>query len=997
MVENLGRKLVLIFTLLAVSLGLLLVPEEPFRMGLDLQGGTRLVYKFDWDKARDEGSIGTDENPADVLNQTIDIIAKRVDPNGVLEPIIRSQGSDRIVIELPGTASITGTKAEAPLVTAITGDLANVIDFGAEQLEAAETFPANGGVVEIAGEKITYERRVGAQLQGLQRGHLDTEVTDHDVGAMVTLVSDNAIQNAIENLGELAFMIVAQAGDIDINAEKGRLEAWAAANPQTRLTNFNGVPREQGGPDPRIAWFPQALPDGAVDQGELARTAGFPPMLRPELMAGSPGENWNFTGADLGKVYFTQDSYGYPAVGFEMQSSRKGHFRDFTATNEGRQMAIVLNGEIETAPNITGPLPGGGIIQGRYKAEDVKELITVLRTGSLRIRPILDSEEKVGPTLGADYVRRGLYGGLAAIVSILLFMSLYFRRLGLFSVLALAASMLMLMGGLAFLNATLTLPGIAGIILTVGMAVDANILIFDRIREEFDKGRNIKQAAKNGFDNARSAIIDANVTTFLTAVVLYLVGTGPVRGFAVTLMIGIVASVFAALVLTRVLVHLDLEKKARPFNMGSWLAKADASFMDKSKIAVTGSILAIVAGLVLFSTISKQRKFGIDFLGGATVQVRTEDAQETDAIRSRVAGIPGDVGKSATVAPILSTAASDGYREFRITYKSANPDDADGGDSFVNDIRRELSDLLQEDPIRATVETTAEGITRADLTLHFEESHSAEDLTSRLAAVGLTDIEVSGGTTDSDYAVTATVTGTGDAVSLTRDIEEAFSNRSDSQGNAYRLALPIPDSSVVSAQVVGELRDKAILALLISLFLVVMYIRVRFAEYSYGFAAVTALVHDVLITLGILAVVMTTGIMQVEINLPLIAAFLTIIGYSLNDTIVLFDRVRENLPRVDGGLKRVLNVSINQTLSRTILTSLTTLLAVGLLLGFNFGTGNVLEGFALAMVIGVVVGTYSSIFIAAPMLLWLETRAERQRKSDSGGAAADGRTPVPAG
>src|SRR5262249_42254838 len=228
-------------------------------------------------------------------------------------------------------------------------------------------------------------------------------------------------------------------------------------------------------------------------------------------------------------------------------------------------------------------LTGGGIIEGKFKDEEVKNLITVLRSGSLKLKPTLQSDERVGATLGDDYVRKGLYSSLAAWAVVVLFMVVYYRRLGVFAALALFANLVMFMGGLAFLRATLTLPGIAGIVLTVGMAVDSNILIFDRLREEAEKGRNAKQAAKAGFENALSAIVDSNVTTFLSAVILYKVGTGPVRGFAVTLMIGVLTSVFAALVTTRVFVHWALSKGIDRFVMGRWMADANYDFLSKAK------------------------------------------------------------------------------------------------------------------------------------------------------------------------------------------------------------------------------------------------------------------------------------------------------------------------------------------------------------------------------------------------------------------------------
>ena len=303
----------------------------------------------------------------------------------------------------------------------------------------------------------------------------------------------------------------------------------------------------------------------------------------------------------------------------------------------------------------------------------------------------------------------------------------------------------------------------------------------------------------------------------------------------------------------------------------------------------------------------------------------------------------------------------------RLCRKGQGEDDANlgSGDAGEAQITEALSGVLIKEPVVVSI---TDGVISG--TLRLEAAHPLEDVQTVLAAGNFADLQVTSNATSlGAYGFTAT-TGTTDrsdpVVSL---IEGIFRNSVDSTGAPMRLARAIPEKSSVGAQVVGELRDKAIIAILLSLFAIVLYIRMRFAEYSYGFAAVAALVHDVLITLGVLAVCIRFNLLGAEISLPMIAAFLTIIGYSLNDTIVLFDRIRENMPRLKGSLSEILDISINQTLSRTFLTSMTTLITVSLLFGFNFGTGSVLESFAFALIIGVFVGTYSSIFVASPFLL----------------------------
>ncbi len=964
MVKNLGRKLALVFILLTVSVLLIVLRDPPFRMGLDLQGGQRLVYRFDFDAERKLGTIGQDESQAEILAQTIDILKNRVDPDGLLEAVIRTEGSDRIVFELPGRSALKSAAVSIPLQADLDATAKTLFLVPAEG-EDSDGFPEGGGVIRIDSEQIRYGSREENQLLELSRGHLETKVVEHSAGSLATLVSDDPIRNAIENLGQLQFLIQAEAADYtgsgtDQATEQAKLDTWIAEHPGADVSNFNRVSVENGGPNPMIRWFSY-------------------PLLGSPAACLVPKPEWTFHGGALGKVFPTSDSLGYPAVGFEMRPNRVSDFTEFTGANIGRNMAIVLNNVIKTSPNLNDRLPGSGIIQGSFKSEEVREYVTVLRTGSLKIKPILEAEEVVGPTLGADYVERGALSGALGLAVVLVFMLAYFRKLGVFAAISLAATMLMLMGGLAFFQATLTLPGIAGIILTVGMAVDANILIFDRIREEMDKGRNVKQAAVNGFDQAFSTIIDANVTTFLTGAILYNFGTGPVRGFAVTLMIGIAASVFAALVITRLFVHFSLEKGANKFSVGTWLVKANFKFLVKAPIALVLSALMIIGGVGLFSSMERNEKLGIDFLGGGSVMFRTEEPHTIEDIRGLIRGIEGEIGRTASVKQVLDSAEGDGYTAFRATFKIASESlkSGDNGaiDSFVNAITASVGDLLQRGPVEAVLGANEDGRTSADVRLYFNDAHSPEDIAGQLTNAGFDEVTVTADDKREKTYVATLVSGLSiTELGLQSQVQNAFAGQLDSANRDFSLANPIPESNLVGAQVVGELTDKAILALLISLFVIVMYIRVRFAEYSYGFAAVAALIHDVLITLGAIAVVMKLGILDVEISLPMVAAFLTIIGYSLNDTIVLFDRVRENLPRVDKPLSEVLDLSINQTLSRTILTSVTTFMAVAMLFIFNAGTGNVLEGFSFAMVIGIVVGTYSSMYIASPVLLWFENR-----------------------
>ena len=980
MLENVGRKITLILVLLATSLLLLLVPDKPFNLGLDLQGGRRMVYSFDFDEALAMGQISEEEakDPAKLIADTIGIIRDRVDPKGLYEPNIHGEGLKRMVVELPGAVDVVDmVRAESTLTVAMTETENGRIEL--QESESFADFPQDGGRVRIGDETVRYSRRRGQGLEQLQRGVGNSIEKPHPAGTPVTLEPRDPILESIENVGDLAFMIVAEDNDTfdpptDLATERERLRTWSEANPGAKLRVYNLVPHENGGPHPDITWRARKVIEGVMPGSEIDRAEPLLVLIDDE----------SFRGSDLKRTFATQDDLGLPAVGFEFQDTRKGDFGRFTEKYENRAMAIVLNGVIDTSPNIGERMEGRGIIHGQFSNAEVEALINVLKSGSLRIQPTLEYKQQIGPTLGADYVHRGFLSGMVAIALILGFMIVYYRGLGLYAATSMLASFLMLMGGLAILNATLTLPGIAGIILTIGMAVDANILIFDRIREEGDKGRNTRQAAKAGFEKALSAILDANITTFLTALILYNVGTGPVRGFAVTLMIGIVTAVFAALIITRVLVHFALVRGAKEFPMGRWLVTADYDFLGKAKLAIPCSVVVILAGLTLFISLPDKEKMGIDFTGGAECTVRLESPTATDALRERVRAIPGVIGESSDVKAVLESGTGEGlYTDFRIQFKT--PDE--GGNNsdetaFEVVITQALSDILVADGVTLDYNRTAG---RVNLELVFSEDHTVADIQEQLESeAALREVEVHASPDKaSTYTVTAATTEGQNRGDLLGALRLAFRNEQDSAGRNYRLATPIPSSATVGPQVVGELRDKALLALAISMFVIVLYIRVRFAEYSYGFAAVAALLHDVLITLGVLTFLNwePIGLINGEITLPMIAAFLTIIGYSLNDTIVIFDRVRENLPRMRTSMREVLNVSINQTLSRTILTSVTTFMAVGTLFAFNYGTGNVLESFSFAMMIGIITGTYSTVFIANPTLLWLDGRFGKQRSS----------------
>lgn len=995
MTENLGRKTTLTVALLLVALALifgpLLLGKKPFRLGLDLQGGTRLVYRFDFEDALSKGLITPQEasDPEALLQQMKTIIHERLDPQGVRELSLRSQGTDSIVIEVPGAAEFSATLPGTKLAAPIAPDATSLVLDGS-QPQVVKAYSLNGGTVQIGSEKILYSARNGTTLSGLKRGHEGTQPTAHEVGAMVDLLTSDELQRAIENVGDMQFLLAAGPEDVralgsDLGTEQKKLDDWRAKHPDDPIDDFNRLTPEQGGPVADLRWHPYMIKSQEAEIPYAQRQ--MLPLMIPRPMDPSLSRDaWNFTGADLNAVGMQPDSLGYPAVSFEMAADKRIAFGDFTQAHIRDGMAIVLNGEIATLATINSRLPGSGIIEGGaggFTQKEVTDLITVLRSGSLRVKPQLIDKSRVGASLGEDYIASGTISALVSTFVVVLFMVFVYRRLGLFSVIGLVANLVLLMGIMALWGATLTLPGLAGIVLTVGMAVDGNILIFERLREEMARGLKLPQAAKAGFERAAVTILDSNLTTLIAGMILYWAGTGPIRGFATTLCVGILTTLFTVIVVTQVLMFHDIKRGVAPYAMRELVKGSGIDFMSAIKPALAASVLVIVSTVGLFIYLPDREKLGIDFMGGYALTVRTQDPQTIETMRGIVGAIPGDLGRSAEVRVISDTQEGAGYRAFRITSKlgdSAGTAGEEAAKAAETEVRRALASVLQRGPVELTLAPGADGTQTVTGEVYFESGHPQADVQAALVEAG-----VQGAVTTIDsahrnaYQFTGTTGLSRSPAELESEIRQRFTARKDSAGAPYELLSPIPESALIGAQVGGELRDKAIRALILAMFATMLYLRFRFAEWSYGVAVVAALVHDVLVTLGALAVARHFDIVQAELDLTMIAAFLTIIGYSQNDTIVIFDRVRELLPRSKKPLKDVINEALNQTLGRTILTSATVFLTVVVLFLFNVGSRNVIEGFTFALMIGVISGTYSTIYIAGPTLLWLENWSAKRR------------------
>lgn len=821
----------------------------------------------------------------------------------------------------------------------------------------------------------------------------------------VTMEESEAYELVVQSLGRLEYRIVAESrpgvfekSEIQQQIRdhlKQLTDSGVAWTPRAvDLSQFDRV--AEGGIIYR--WFPYS-------EKAIAQNPGIYSEFPFEALELNPAET--FTGEDIESTFPSIDQRGFSALGFSMKASRGSAFGDFTEKYQGRQMAILLDNEINSAPTLNSRIETSGIIEGGtdgFQANELKTLRTTLSSGSLRVKPEKMSKATIGPTLGEASIRRGIVAGILASIGILGFVWFYYRVTGAIACATLVLGIFLLIGGLGFIEATLTLPGIAGIVLTVGMAVDQNILILERFREEREKGKTLAQAVKNGFDRAFVTIFDAQATTFLTGAILYYYGTGPIRGFAVTLMLGIATTMFAAIVGSKVLFAFGLNRGwFDDLSMRRLIGTPNIQFTRYMKACIIASSLCIGSGLIVFGM--KYREIeGLDFAGGFQAHVVLKEAKTQPEIEALI----GSRHQNARIVSMRgiegATGAAEGIRDYLITIPT-DPNEvarstADGDaevqrDRYLSDLVEVLGPLMLPEAIAniAVSSDPATQKTTARFTLNFAADIAPEVVEGRLKQrfASATIEPAAAGAAARSFAGTVTYAS---AVTPERVRAEVASTLADLPGGV-RLSDPIPESQFIGSKVGKELTNKAIIAIVLSIIGILIYVRIRFREFSWGIAACVALVHDVLFCLAALAVAHVLGIVNVELDLTAIGTFLTVVGFSLNDTIVIFDRVRENLPRMKRPLSEVIDYSVNQTLSRTILTSYTVFLAVLVMFGVNYGQNNVIEGFAFVMLVGTLAGCYSTVFIAAPMLLWLEKRSNAPSGPDA--ARSVGALPKSAG
>ena len=701
---------------------------------------------------------------------------------------------------------------------------------------------------------------LGLDLQGGM--HLLLKIdTSHLEGKAKDDAADRAVEvirNRIDQFGVRETSIQKQGIDEIVVQLPGVTDRQRAIDliGKTAMLEFKLASSE---PEKLKAAIEGNVPEGFV----LARSEDNEPLLleRQAVLSGDA-----LTDAE---VRFDQSKFNEPLVSLRFNAEGAKKFADITAANVGKRLAIVLDGKVQSAPNIREAIPSGeAVITGRFDIAQAQDLALVLRVGALPAPMSIEEERTVGPLLGQDSIDKGVKASIIGIALVFIFMAGYYLFAGLISDFALLLNLVMILGGLGLLpvlfpgvSATLTLPGIAGVALALGMAVDANVLINERIREEIATGKPLRAAIGLGYDRAFSAIFDSNFTTLIAAFLLFQFGTGPIRGFAVTLTIGLIASMFTAIVATRTIFEMLLGfgwLKSLP--MLRLMKETKIDFIGIRRICYVISLVAIIIGVGVFLKKGKAA-YGIDFSGGQLQEYSFKTVPQIDKVR----GVLKDSG----------------FKDVSIQQ-------------------------FKDNPRVVLIKTT---------------DYNSEVVTNKL--------------------------------------KEKFPDQ-DIQVLRIERVGPIAGKHLI---------NKALLALIWSFVGIALYVTFRFKHLDFGVAGVIALVHDVLIALGALAF---TGR---QIDLLSVTAFLTIAGYSINDTIVVYDRIRENMRLLrKTSLSEIINISINQTLSRTVLTSGVTLLVVIAI--FLFG-GEVLSNFAFALIVGFIAGTYSSIYVAAPLVLAWSRKANR--------------------
>ena len=823
----------------------------------------------------------------DAFDSTYDIIQSRIDQFGLLQPSIQRQdATKRIMIEIPGVDNPARVRnllqSTANLEFYEVYDNTEFSSYWGAANQALKNHLAsqeNDSATATNEENSTQQDTV-PEDSTVESPEEDTSVSDEqdELDDLLANTEDDTVTDSLAQQSEEEirkefplFTVMSPS------QQPGPVVAFANKRDTAEVNEYLRIPAVQNAfpSNARLVW--EAKPVDTEDaEGNSVK------IMRLLALRGEQNGEPQLDGSAIKTAYPSVDQYNNPVVSMEMNQQGAAVWYDLTGKNVGKPIAIVLDNKVYSFPAPSEAIAGGNSqISGDFTQLEAQDLSTILKTGKLDVPAQIIEEEVVGPTIGGESAQAGMLSLLAGLILVLVFMVIYYGKAGIIADIALLFNILLVVGILAAFGSTLTLPGIAGLVLTIGMAVDANVIIFERVREELSKGIELPDAIRKGYKASYSAIIDANVTTFIIAIILFTFGIGPIKGFATVLMIGILTSLFTGVLFTRVIKDDMLEKgKHISYWTGlskNWFQNLNFDFVSKRKFAyvISGLIVVVSLGNLLIKG-TNAFDLGVDLSSGRSYTVRFEEPKDANDIKALL-----DDSFPAGTSNLVRTYGKD--EQLKIT-----------------------TNLL-------TNETGTEYDQQAQTALY-------EALENEVNV---------------DY--------------------ETFKDD-------YLLSSQKVDSTIAD-----DLRKQSTWLTIVALVAIFIYLLIRFLKWQFGLAAVVTLAHDTLLLLAVFSFFRGVLPFALEVDQAFIAALLTVIGYSINDTVIVFDRIREELglnPKKD--YKKVINYALNSTLSRTLITSLTTLFVVLLL--FIFG-GEVIRGFAFALLIGIIVGTYSSIFVATPIVV----------------------------
>jgi len=904
------------------------VQEKTINLGLDLKGGMNVMLQV---QLEDLVRALADNNQSPEFNQAIALakersVNSREDFISLFETAWKETSNGTPLAQVFGTYEmrdkIDSKTSDADVISVIRGEAESAISNSFNVLRSRiDRF----GVTQPSIQKIGNSGKILIELPGVKE--------PERVRKLLQGTASLEFWATYQNKEIAPYLAEANAMIAEINATEG-VEDAVVAEPDSLLADAINNSEEAAAYKKANPLYAALQPSGygetaCIGYANYTDTAKINKWLRdPQIQALFPAEfkpMWSVHPADGseniyelvaikatsrdgkapldgGSVTDARVQYGNqggsPEVGMTMNAEGANIWARMTKENIGRQIAIVLDGMVYSYPVVNSAIEGGSSqITGNFTLDEAEDLANVLKSGKLPAPATIVQEQVVGPSLGSESIRAGLISFIIAFILVLLYMIFFYQGAGLVADLALLCNVLFLFGTLVSFGAVLTLPGIAGLVLTLGMAVDANVIIYERIKEEIRAGKGLSKAIADGYSNAYSAIIDGQITTLLTGIVLFVFGSGPVQGFATTLIIGIITSVLTSIFITRLVFEARVSRgKNITFTnklTENFLQNTHVDFIGKKKI---GYIIS--ACLILISILSiaiKGFTYGVDFTGGRTYVVRFDQPVNTEDVRQATL----DVFNAAEESSSVEVKQFGGESQMKITtsYK----------------VEQESTD----------VDSEIEGMLYTALQGFYKDQLSLEQFTSSLE---------------------------------------------DANG--------IISSDKVGATIANDIKRSAIIAVLLSLLVIFGYIAFRFKGWTWGLGGVTSLAHTAIIVIGFFS--LFSGILPftLDVDSTFIAAILTIIGYAINDNVVIFDRIREFKalhPKAD--LKENVNVALNSTLSRTMNTSISTLVTMLAIACFG---GETIRGLAVALILGIIIGTYASIFIGTPVMYDATKLAEKR-------------------